>query len=451
MISLNQTKSVFVALLFLLVLSSCEDNRNANTSVDGMFMLNPQHTSRYESPSVKNQPKLLWKVKTGGQVASSPVVVGNVVYIGSDDGNLYAIDAVSGAVKWNFETRGPIRSTPLITQGNVLFLSYDGFFYAINQSDGDLVWKFQTGGESVFKVKDYFTGEFQPDFWDFYLSSAVADNNNVYFGSSDAHIYALSIETGKEIWSYKTEGSVHSSPALSENSLVVGSWDSRVYCLDTETGKENWLYTTGRDTAQYIWLGIQASPSIDEGVVYIGSRDAKLYALEFETGDTIWTRNEFKRSWMPSSAAVGDSAIYTGSSDAFSLYSINKKTGEINYAASTKAYTFSTPAIDDEMAYVGSTNGRLYGIELASGEMKWEFQTPGSRADTIGFFDDKGELNIERARELSKGISDMPTLTKLYKNIFSQSGSVLSSPAIADRVIYFGSCDGYVYAITDKN
>lgn len=363
-----RTIPAIIVLFFLLIINGCKDKNTPKIATEGMFMHDPQHSSHYESFSVKKQPELFWKVKTGGQVISSPVAVDNVVYIGSGDTNLYAIDAVSGDVKWTFETGGPVHSTPLAAQGKVLFLSYDGFFYAVDQKKGDLIWKFETEGESIVKMKDYFTGEFQPDFWDFYLSSAVADNKNVYFGSSDANVYALDIETGNETWKYKTGGSIHSSPALSNNSLVIGSWDSRVYCLNTETGKKNWSYTTGRATAQYIWLGIQASPSIDEG-----------------------------------------------------------------------------------MAYIGSANGRLYGIDLADGEMKWEYETQGSLTDTIGFFDKEGKINIERARELSKGIGDMPTLTKLYTKIFKQSGSVLSSPAIDDQAVYFGSCDGYIYTVIDKN
>jgi len=415
-----------------------------------MFMNNAQHTAFYHSEPVKTQPRILWKVKTGGQVISSPVVAAGKVYVGSSDNKLYALNAADGEVLWTFETGGPVNSTPLITEGKVLFLSYDGYFYALDQDSGETVWEFQTGGESVFKVKDYFNGSFQPDFWDFYLSSATVNNGTVYFGSSDSNIYALDLETGEKVWHYLTGGSVHSSPAIWENSLVVGSWDSRVYCLDTKTGNEKWIYTTGRDTASYIWLGIQASPSIDDGVAYIGSRDALFYAFDIATGDTLWTKDAFKRSWMPSSAAIGSGNIYTGSSDAFSFFSIDKQTGDINYSTSTQAYTFSSPAIDSEMAYIGSANGRLYGIDRANGDIKWTFQTEGSRSDTTGFFNDNGDVDIERARELSQGIEDMPTLTQLYTRIFEESGSVLSSPVIANQVVYFGSSDGNIYALTDK-
>ncbi len=416
-----------------------------------MFMNNSQHTGNYNSPSVKSEPSVRWKVKTEGQIISSPVLDNNTVYIGSEDHKLYAIDASTGKIRWTYKTKGAVSSTPLVANGKVMFLSYDGFFYALNQKNGKLIWKFKTQGESKFNVKDYYNGSFQPDFWDFYLSSAIVANELVYFGSSDSHVYALSIESGKLIWSYKTGGSIHSSPAIHENSLVVGSWDSKFYCLDASTGKKKWQYATGRDTTQYIWLGIQASPSVDKGVAYVGSRDAKFYAFNIETGDTLWTNNNFDRSWMPSSASIGKENIYTGSSDSFRFFSINKTNGNINYSTKTNTYTFSSPAIDAEMAYIGSANGRLYGIELEKGNVLWEFKTIGCRKDTINAFTAEGKMDAEKIKTLAAGIQDMPTLSSLYRDIFINTGAILSSPVISEQIIYFGSSDGFVYAITDKH
>ncbi|GAB2768970.1 hypothetical protein GCM10010465_12870 [Actinomadura fibrosa] len=415
-----------------------------------MFLGKKEHTPEYKSVAVKKEPHLLWKFKTNGQVISSPVIADSLVYIGSNDKNLYALDSSSGELIWKYETGGAINSTPLIADGKVMFLSYDGFFYALDAANGKLLWKFETGGESKFKVKDYFNGSFKPDFWDFYLSSAVVEGNTVYFGSSDTNIYALDIKTGEKIWNYTAGGSIHSSPAIAENSLVVGSWDGNIYCLDITTGEEKWKYSTEKDLKSYIWLGVQASPSIDNEVVYIGSRDAKFYALELETGQPIWVQEDFNRSWMPSSAAIGKENIYTGSSDSFSFYSIDKQTGAINYATKTNAYTFSSPAIDNEMAYIGSSNGRLYGIELESGDIKWHFKTGGIKSDTIRLFNEQGFMDVERYRELTKDIKDMPRLSAFMNEAFVNTGAILSSPVISNRVVYFGSSDGYVYAITDK-
>ena len=443
----NLTNLAFSLVSFLLI-TSCNEKKIDDKS--GMFLNSKEHSSNYTSLPIKNNPKTVWKFKTDGQVISSPVVVGNQLFVGSNDANMYAIDKLSGKVIWKYKTGGKITSTPLIANGKVLFLSFDGFFYALDREKGTLIWKFKTGGEAIFNVKDYYNGTFKPDFWDFYLSSAIEKDGVVFFGSSDTNVYALDIKTGKKVWDFKTGAGVHSSPAISKNSLVIGSWDGKVYSLDVSTGKELWSYQTEKDMEQYIWLGIQASPSIQNNTVYIGSRDAKMYAFDLISGDTIWTKNEFDKSWMPSSVAIGSESIYTGSSDSFKFFSLDKKTGKIKYGTKTNAYTFSTPGIDNEMGYIGVANGRMLGIDLKSGEINWEYKTVGAKTDTVKLFDAAGKMDVPKYRELTKGVKDMPTLSKIYDKAFISVGAILSSPAVSNQVIYFGASDGYIYAISDK-
>lgn len=442
--------SISLQLITGLFCFSCLTPKNPQANTPKMFLHQSSHHNYYQSDPVEEQPEILWQFKTDGQVVSSPVVSDGVVYVGSEDHRLYALDAETGLAKWHFQTEGPISSTPAVSYDKVFFLSYDGNFYALNKGTGKLQWKFSTGGESKFKVKDYFNGSFQPDFWDFFLSSPALDPSTVYFGSSDGNIYALDRETGKKRWSYRTGASIHSSPALYENYLVTGAWDSRIYCLDKNNGAIKWVYTTGRDTTKYIWMGIQASPSIDEGIAFIGSRDAKLYALQLETGDTLWTQSDFEGSWLPGSAAIDQTNLYCGSSDAFSFYSIDKLSGRINYRTNLDSYAFSSPAVINEMAYLGAANGRLYGINLDDGLINWEFQTNGSRTDSIRLFNQQGKLDTAKAQFLLKDIKDMPTLSALYQKIFGSVGAILSSPSIANGILYFGSCDGHIYAISSK-
>ncbi len=74
--------------------------------------------------------RVLWRAPTGGKMDSSPLVIGPTVYIGSDDGRLYAFDADSGRKTWDFATRGKISIAPSAAAGILLVGSNDGFLYA---------------------------------------------------------------------------------------------------------------------------------------------------------------------------------------------------------------------------------------------------------------------------------------------------------------------------------
>lgn len=114
---------LFVALLLSCVSLSSQDA--------AMFRGSLQHTGVYSSPAVEKFSQLKWKFHTDGGVISSPVVAAGTIYVGSTDGNLYAVDLQSGNRKWKFATRVRVTSSPAVSDGIVYFESYDGNLYAI--------------------------------------------------------------------------------------------------------------------------------------------------------------------------------------------------------------------------------------------------------------------------------------------------------------------------------
>ncbi len=78
-----------------------------------------------------NGPKRGWAFDMGAGTKSSPSLANGIVYIGSDNGKLFAVDAKSGDKKWKFKTNGKISSSPWPADGVVYVGSDDGFVYAV--------------------------------------------------------------------------------------------------------------------------------------------------------------------------------------------------------------------------------------------------------------------------------------------------------------------------------
>jgi len=179
---------------------------------------------------------LCWSYPTGGMVRSSPAVgnapPGNfysILYVGSDDGDIYAIGFSSACsagsfwLEWTFSTGGPVRSSPALLDldgdgrfETVVVGSDDGNIYAINSfsNPGTLRWMFPTGG----RVRS---------------SPAVDSLNNVYVGSDDGYLYALNGATGALIWSYYIGEPIRSSPSISPDSTIyVGADDGYIYAIN---------------------------------------------------------------------------------------------------------------------------------------------------------------------------------------------------------------------------
>src|SRR5262249_20778062 len=126
---------------------------------------------------------------------------------------------------WTFKTGGPVKSSAAIVQGMVFVGSTDGNIYALSLDGGKRGWAFKTGGEVE--------------------SSPLVLEGKVFVGSSDAFLYALETGTGKLAWKYETGDKILGAPnwdkAGGRARVLVGSYDFKLHCLDAQTGKTNWV------------------------------------------------------------------------------------------------------------------------------------------------------------------------------------------------------------------
>jgi outer membrane protein assembly factor BamB len=293
-----------------------------------MFHQNLRHTGYSESPAPTTN-KTQWTYTTGSAVFSSPAVADGRVYVGSDDYNVYCLDALTGAYIWSYTTGYWVRSPPVVVDGKVYVGSLDYKVYCLNALTGAYIWSYTTGS------------------W-VYSSPAVVDGK-VYVGSYDGKVYCLDAATGAYIWSYTTGYYMVSSPAVVDGKVYVGSYDGKVYCLDAATGAYIWSYTTGSE--------VYSSPAVVDGRVYVGSGDYNVYCLDALTGAYIWSYITGGR--VISSPAVAGRMVFVGSFDR-KVYCLDAATGAYIWSYTTGSLASSSPAVADGMVYVGSYDKKIY-------------------------------------------------------------------------------------------
>lgn len=412
-----------------------------------MFRGNLQHTGVYNAAGVPKFSAIKWKFHTGGRVIASPAVVDGVVYVGSTDGNVYAIDAESGRVKWRCTTKAWEVSSPAVVSGVVYFLSYDGNFYALDAGAGQVKWKFKTEGER------HFTGthlhylqpasERMPDPWDFYLSSPAVWNGTVYFGSSDGNVYALDVYSGALKWKFKTGDIVHSSPAIADGTLYIGSWDTYLYALDAATGTEKWRFKTGDDPDAHNHVGIQSSPAVMDGVVHFGSRDSYAYGVDATTGKQLW-KFSTDGSWVNNSMVVHDGKAYFGTSIPGFMHAVDAKSGKSVFDLPTGTPVFASMALAGDMLYLGNFGGKLTAIDLKTQKPAWVFETDGAKQNAASMTNADGSIKFEAVFS-SPNLYYEDMVLAVHK-LFTM-GTILSSPVVVGNTVYFGSTDGNLYAL----
>ena len=419
---------------------------SAWASEPAMFRGDAQHGGSYAAAGVPQLHGIKWRFRAGGPIISTPAVADGTVYFGSSDHNVYAVDEHTGLLRWKFATHGRVSSSPAVVDGRVFLGSYDGNFYALDAASGKLVWKFATAGERRFSARHLHgaepAAEVMPDPFDVFLSSPVVAAGSVYFGSGDGNVYALAADSGAVRWRFKTGNVVHASPALAAGILYVGSWDSYFYALDAKSGAQRWRFKTGEDPAIGNQVGIQSSAAIANGIVYFGCRDSHLYALDAASGARRWAFST-GTSWVVSSPAVRDGIVYFATSDTAAVHAVDAASGAPLYSLSFNHWPFfSSPTLAGDYLYVGSHSGKLIAVDLKEHKVAWTLVTDGASKNAAALTNAQGAPDYEAVY----GDFFYDDMVSGAKRIFSL-GSVLSSPVVADGMLFFGGWDGQLYAV----
>lgn len=277
---------------------------------------------------------LRWKFTTDGGICSRPALWRDLIIFGSEDFNIYALNALTGAEVWRYRTWHHVRSSPNIYQDIVYVGSDDGYMHAIDPRSGTMVWRFQTYREVQ--------------------SSAAYANGMVFFGSRDNYVYGVDALTGDKKWGFRTNGPVISAPCVVDDYVYFGSYDFSVYCLEAKSGWRAWEERTEKF--------IISSPTISEDQLYIGSSDSHLYCLNRRTGKRLW---RYKAgSQVNSTPAVAEGVVYFGSIDQ-SVYGLDAKEGRLRLRFETDAIVPGSPVVVDDVIYIGSADHRLYAFRAA--------------------------------------------------------------------------------------
>jgi outer membrane protein assembly factor BamB len=297
----------------------------------------------------------VWMFDVGDIVVSSPTVVENTLYVGSNGSDVYSIDKSTGEKKWIFETGGFVNSSPTIVDNTLYVGSNDNNVYAINKNTGEKQWEFDTGD----KIRS------SPAFAD----GKVFIGNGDFQDPVDTSIYAINADTGQQEWRYETGDRISSVPIINKGTVYVTSTDGEIYALDTEEGSLNWSKNIGAG---------RGSPTIVDETVYVPGFNG-IFALDKKTGSEQWKYEE-EISFISSSPTVANGVLYVGLTSGNKLTAIDIDSGNEIWEFTTENAIYSSPTYADETIFIGNEGGNVFSIDANTGNEKWRF----SAGDEVG-------------------------------------------------------------------
>lgn len=324
-----------------------------------MWRADPTHSSTaQEGPS---NLTMAWKFTTNGAVISSPSVSDGIVYVGSQDKNIYALGAWSGNLIWKFATQDAVESSPAVANGKVYTGGDDGYVYCLDAYKGTLIWKTFVNGDLPFTFGNLVL-----------KSSPAVYGDIVYIGSLDGCMYALNSNNGNIIWKAKTNGPIESSPAVGDGAVYFTSEEptaGALYKLDATTGDVIWKQQL---PYQYSFVGgteMLGSPSVAAGMVFASSNWGAYYGINAATGDIVWaftdpTATEF----------IVSSPIYVNGDlfiiDKFNIACLNAMNGHTIWSTYTGDELYVSPSYADGKIYMVTSQRDIFILDTTNNGTK---------------------------------------------------------------------------------
>jgi outer membrane protein assembly factor BamB len=225
--------------------------------------------------------RIRWRFRAG-PIESAPLLVGHVLYFGSWDRKVYALNLRGrrNRMLWSHETDDKVVGAPAYANGTVYVGTNGGRVYALSARTGRQRWRAESF--SRFGRREYF-----------YATPSVA-YGRVFLGNTDGTVYAYGATTGHLLWARQVGTYVYTAPAVWRKMVFVGTWDGYFSALDARTGDFRWRFTAPG--------GVMGAPTVLDGLVYfstfgtfsqrhlrrVKSGPRATFALNARNGDPVW-------------------------------------------------------------------------------------------------------------------------------------------------------------------
>lgn len=355
-----------------------------------------------------------WRIETGGQISASPAIAGGTLYVGNNDGSLFAIDVASGQVLWKAHVPNPLMSDPLVY--------------------GDVV----------------IVGEGDP------TSRTSSPSEPIMVGQGPSALMAFDRSSGAIRWQTALSGSAMPTPAIIDGILVNHDGAGYINGLDPATGRKRYARWLGSMASMTSALPVGGGDFVTSGV---GSN--AVWRLHADGGGVVW-RSAFSKG----ASGIGDcppvsdgSRIYCdyvspvwpdtstviGNLTAQRVFALRVDDGALLWDVALESGSLpirneaAIPLLSGGLLYLGSAIAPwMHALDATSGTLVWEMPTRGAvkggivQVGGVVYFGDLGgylwALDAKTGRVI--GVKNMHTPFNV------------GSPIVVGRTLIIGSDSG---------
>ncbi len=351
-------KAILLLVLASLLLAGCAgvgaNTWPALTTADNSIYMAQMQIKKVDGTSGAENWVYPDKVDAANVFFGTPALANGWVIAGNYGHVVVALDENNGSLIWSNEDqkgKGRFIAGPVVAGEQVLIPSTDQYLYALDLNTGKQLWKFKADGP---------------------LWAAVAvDDKAAYLASMDHSLYAINLATGQKLWDLKLDAPMVATPVLDDQGILyLTTFNEEAVAVDTASHRVVWrVPITGR-----VWNPVL----LHDGVLYFGTDANKIYALSADSGKTVWSQTADATTETTAVTAtpvvLGDSVAFT--TEAGEVFTVSAA-GTRGWTRTLKGKLYTNPVVVNNLMVVSGLEMDHYLATFdAQGKQDWTYDPP---------------------------------------------------------------------------
>jgi len=311
-----------------------------------------QNFAVFEDKGMFSGLKKLWSYGTPAKLAGGVSVAYDTVYVGTENGEVIALDAASGEVKWRVMVKGEIISSPAIDEGVVVLNTGSGMVFALDAATGAEIWTYESEVPPL-SLRG--------------VSAPAAVNGGAIIGTATGKLVVNILGTGQTAWEQVITSAsgvtelerivdIDSQPLVSAGIIYVITYDGSLAAVELRSGRVIWK----REYKSYSRLTMAGS------TLFLVDVNSNVYALDSRNGVELWSQGKLKQRTLTAAVPVGEYLV-AGDKYGF-LHWFNQSDGKIVARMEVGGddedeSIYAAPVVDGKVLYTQTRDGKLVAIQ----------------------------------------------------------------------------------------